>query len=288
MSVVFLRKNTAQPLTHHLSRTVDSDNTPTCTLYSESGSELQSTTNCTKGPSTTLDSAAVAGQTTIPLAATTSIRVGEEYTITNAEGQSESVVCNSISSGVSVDVRHDLVYSYASTDTFVSHKVTVDVLAASITSAMKNCRAKWLYESEDQEHVEESVFHVSAYAPVCTVTEADVLRRVPDARNQIHPAQPLSDLIEEIWANEVLGDLAVVWEPSATISGDSLRVACIHRIEAHFAIQNEKFDAYDKLMERYEADIERAIATMPKDTDDDGASDDELTYHPRSLRIARC
>ena len=59
--VVFLRKGVAQALVHHLDRPIDSGNTPACTLYNESGTELQASTNCTKGPSTTLDGDAAAG-----------------------------------------------------------------------------------------------------------------------------------------------------------------------------------------------------------------------------------
>jgi len=288
MPVTFLRKATAQSLVHHLSMPIDSGNTPTCTLYDESGTELQASTSVTKGPRTTLDGDAVADQTTVPLTATTDIVVGEEYGIgPNAAGQSEVVIVDSISSGVSVVVRHDLLHTYASANVFASRKCSLSVLAASIPNAEKNCRARWIYQSNSQEYAEESVFHISTYAPVCTVTEADILRRIPDARNLTIPGQPLSEVIEDIWAEEVLGDLAVIWTPTATISGDSLRLATIHRVCSQLAMWNEKFEAFDRWMAAYQADLERAVATMPKDIDDDGASDDELVYHPGSFRVLR-
>ncbi len=289
MPVTFLQKGVAQTLSHQMSRPVDSGGSSTCTLYDEAGAELQAQASASKGPATTLDDAAAADQTTVPLAVTTNLLVGEEYGLgPNTLGQSEVVVVHSITSGVSIETRHDLLYTHASGDAFASRKLSLTVLAASIPSARKNCRARWVYESSSQEYTEESVCHVSGYAPVCTVTEMDILRRYPNARLQTTPDQPLRELIDDVWSGEVLGDLAVIWTPTATISGDSLRLAGIARVAAQMALANEKPEAYDRLMEDYQAALERAVAQMPKDTDDDGASDDELTYHPNSFHLVRC
>lgn len=288
MPIVFLQKNVAQSLSHHVGRPIDSGSSPTCILYADGGATMQASTSATKGPSTTLDSSAASGQTSVPLAATTNLIVGEEYGIgPNALGQSEIVTIDSITSGESISTRHDLLHTYASGNVFASRKLTLSVLAESISEARRNCRARWTYESSSQEYSEESIFNVSTYAPVCPITEADILLRYPDARNQTITGQPISELIVDVWENEVLGELAAVWSPEATISSAPLRLAAIHRVVAQLHYANEKLELFDKSMELFMSALERSISIAPKDEDDDGASDDELIHHPEVFRIVR-
>lgn len=69
--------------------------------------------------STTLDGAANAGQKVVPLTATTGFSVGDYCLIEQAAGDEfEIIKIASISAGVSITAESDLIYSYASGDSF--------------------------------------------------------------------------------------------------------------------------------------------------------------------------
>ena len=288
MPVTFLQKSIAQTLTFDVSRALYAAGTATCTLYSPGGSELQASTTATKGASTTLDAAAAAGQKTVPVTATTGIAVGDVLWPVNALGQTEPVVVDGVTSGVSITARHNLRHAYASNDVIASRRLSVAVLAASIGTSYKNCRARWSYSSSlTQAHSEDQVVHVSTYAPRCTVTEADVLRRLPQARNWTTPEQTIDDLVASVWAGEVLVDLAVAWDPTSVISGDSAHVATVHRVAAQLALANGKLEQYDRWLEEYRQALSQAVSEAPRDTDDDGSSEDETATSLDVVQLVR-
>lgn len=77
----------------------------------------------TKTVSTTLDASASAGSTTIPLTSTTGLSVGDECIIESDDGSKrEAIKIASISSGVSVEADANLIFSFASGDTFRHHE----------------------------------------------------------------------------------------------------------------------------------------------------------------------
>lgn len=285
--VQFVQVNNGGPLYHYLNRSVDTGNTPTVVIYDEAGSVLVASQNATKGPNTTLDGTAISGQTTIPLTATTNIVAGEKYRVgPNSKGQYEDITVDDISDGVNVTARDNLVNSYASADVFRSQKVTVTLEASEVTSAERNCRAAWSYESNSQAYTEHSIFFQSIYSPVCSVTEQDILQRQPKARHLVANRQPLREFIQSVFENEVLTDVAALFDPGGMISGERLHIATIHRIIAVFASMNDKLDVFDHQMDLYQAELEKAI-TAPVDVDQDGASDDERPYSIMSVPIGR-
>ncbi len=288
MPVTFLQKALAQTLAFDVSRALYAAGASTCTLLSPSGGELQAAVTATKGPSTTLDGAAASGQKTIPVTATTGINVGDVLWPVNALGQTEPVIVDGVTANTSITARHKLRFTYASADVIASRRLSVAVAAVSLGKAYKNCRARWSYSSSaSATHVEDQVVHVSTYAPRCTVTEADVLRRLPQARDWTSPQQPLDDLIASVWGSEVLVDLACAWGPESIISGDSLYVATILRVAAQLCLSNGQLEHYDRWLEEYQKALAQCISEAPRDTDDDGASDDEAATALDVVQLVR-
>jgi hypothetical protein len=131
----------------------------TYAIYSGSQSlqddpEVGPTSATLDATNTTLDAASGVSQTNrkrINLTATTSVVVGRRYLVTNALGQREVVTVASISSGNYVDVEEQLVYDYASSDTFkglhLSFVIDADLIAdeESINEHGDPYRVLWSY-----------------------------------------------------------------------------------------------------------------------------------------------
>jgi hypothetical protein len=75
--------------------------------------------------STTLDAAATARDTLVPLTSTTGISVGDRLLLTNQLGQTEFIEVDGVDAGVAVYAKEPLQYAYASGDTCVSTLCTV-------------------------------------------------------------------------------------------------------------------------------------------------------------------
>jgi len=290
MSIIFLQKDRGGTLSHYVGRAVDSSYTPTVTLLSSGGSTIVASQNATKGPRTTLDAAAAADQKTVPLTATTDIAVGDHYLLTNATSQTETVVIDSITSGVSVGVRTDLRYTYASADVFQSLKISVSVSAAQATGRRSNARAQWVYESGSQEHMEESLFFISKFAPTNTCTEADIQLMHPRIYHMLAADQDLDEIIKFVWDNRVLLDFAGRYDPRALISASALKLATVEAVVAEIASANEQWEEWDARTIQYKVYLEQALSATAIDADLDGDFDDAdegLKMHPYSLRIER-
>ena len=140
--MLFHSQNREVLLSHKVARAIDASYTPTVTLLASDGTMIAASQNATKGPRTTLDVSATAGQTTIPLTDTTDIEVGDSYLLTNAVGQSEYIIVDSITAGASVESRAELRHSYEAGDTIVSLKVSVMVSAAETATTRANARTQ--------------------------------------------------------------------------------------------------------------------------------------------------
>jgi hypothetical protein len=300
--IAFVQYGVAGVLEHYVSRPIDASGDgvtdPTCTLLWPSGSEMQAEDDCDVGPTSSLGAAAAAGTYDLTVTDTTDMAVGDVLWLTNSDGQSEPIIAHAVTPSTEgegegggedgeVESRHELEYSYAEDDVIASRRLRIDVLAASMTTCSRDCRARWTYQSGGVTYSEETVFHVSRYAPRCTVTEADVLRRHPQARQWVAPRQPLGDLVEEIWRREVLTDLSAIYTPTAIISGEALHTATILRVAAQLALNNGQLELYDRWHAEYRGALDQAVSVSPVDTDDDGSSDDEQRYSARVVRLLR-
>ena len=288
MPVSFLQKDKGGDLTYEAPERWDASPAPTVTLYDPTGGELVASQAATLGPSTTLDGAAAAGQTTIPLTATTGISVGDELTVENSSGQSERVTVAAVSSGVSITVRDELQYTYASSDTCESTRLSVTVSAAQAEASHRNCYARWAYSVGSQAQIDTTLFHISVWAPRLNLDEQDILRREPRAVQILGTRQRLSDLIEDVWVNEILEELGQACDPGALLSGEALRMATLYRTLAEIWLANQDHEQMDRCMDLYRGAWERVLQQTPVDVDQSGTvSDDDLVSPAWTGRLYR-
>lgn len=271
MSVQFVQVGKGGTITYHAPERWDASPAPTVTLYAPEGGELVASQTATLGPSTTLDGAAAAGQTTVPLTATTSVVVGDQYLITNATSESEWVTVEAITSGVSVTVRDDLLHTYASADVFCSTKLSVSVSSTEAAAPHRSCYARWAYSVSSETRLDTSVFHLTRWSPRLNLTAQDILRREPRAIDLLGTRQDIEELIEDIWENEILEDLAQSCDPGALLSGETLRMATLYRVIAEMYLHAQDAEHSDALMGMYRAAWERVLATAPIDVDQSGS-----------------
>lgn len=288
MGVQFVQVGKGGTITYHAPTRWDATPAPTVTLYGPEGGELVASGNATLGPTTTLDGAAAAGATTVPLTATTGVVVGEQYKITNATGEHEWVTVEAISSGVSVTVRDPLRYTYASTDVFCSTKLSVAMSSTQAAAPYRNCYARWVYSVGAQSQIDTSIFHVTRWAARLTLTSQDILRREPRAIDLLGSRQDIDELIQDIWENEILEELAQSCDPGALLSGETLRMATLYRVIAEMYLHSQDAEHSDALMAMYRAVWERVLHTAPIDVDQSGSvSSDDIVRPAWTGRLFR-
>jgi hypothetical protein len=139
---------------------------------------------------------------------TATISGGDLFVIRKAStGQWEWVTIDGVASG-SVTTRDALTYSYATGDTLQSQRLSYSVAATNCDSIYRNARAEWTYEVGGVSRTDTTLYHVSVWAPRLSLTDQDILRRNPRAKDLLGTRQRLTDLIEDVWEHEVLEELA--------------------------------------------------------------------------------
>ena len=266
----------------------DASPAPTVALFDSSGGELVASRTATLGPTTTLSSSAAAAQRTIPVTATTSINRGEQFVIgPNATGQSEWVTCEQVGGG-NVVARDDLEYTYASADVFASHKMELTLTAADITTTYKDAYARWSFTVDSVQLYEQTIFHVSKYAPRLSVTPQDVLTYDATALHSLGDLQTLGILIAEVWDRHILVHLGQMFDPSALISGTALHLATIYKVLELIASGNKEEEERDQWRGQYSAAMEASIVATPVDLDQSGGVDEnEKVRNPHTARLMR-
>jgi len=289
MIVNFLRKNSDGTIEYYLSRVPDSGESATVQLLNESGASYLASQAATLGDRETISVAASIGDTTVTVTDASDFSVGERVVLLDVLGREELNIIDALSSTV-ITFRYPLIRDYTTSGVIVSPRVTVDVEAAEVSSARTNLRAVWTYVSDSATRIEESIVHITPWAPVCVVTSLDVLGRFPRANLSIASGQTLTDIISEVWKRDVLADLSLQLTPQALVSGESLSSATIERVLAQVASANEDWEEYDKRMEEYARYISQAVVEAPMDADGDGDIDDAdeaVMPHPWVIRGLR-
>jgi hypothetical protein len=267
----------------------DSTCTPVVAVYTPGGTQMLATTTADVGPLATIDAACAAGGITIHIGTVpTSLASGDQYLVRKASsGQWEWVTIDGVGSGY-VTVRDTLQYTYGTGDTIASPRLSYTVAATVCDEVYANARAEWTYEVDGISRTDTSLFHVSIWAPRLTVTEQDILRRNPRARDMLGSRQRLSDLIEDVWHRDILEELSVVVDPGQLVSGDALHLAVLYRVLAEIATMAEDYEERDRLMESHRAAWERVLQQTPIDSDDDGdISDEDIVRSASTGRVYR-
>lgn len=103
----------------------------------------------------------------VSLAATTNIRVGGMYLLTDSTGHTEWVTVKSIASGDYVIVKDDLVYDYVSPNTFVGTELTYALTAGNAQDTSGDCakdfRCEWTYTVSGTVYVRETLYDVTRH-----------------------------------------------------------------------------------------------------------------------------
>ena len=253
-------------------------------IKSAAGSTLVSGTAST-GPSTTLIADVSADSDSLSVADGSSFEVGDEIEIYDSDGGSEIAIISSASAS-SLNIRYPITRSFSSGDIIKSRRCEINISSTDITSAYNNARIEFSYSDVDGiEHSESQPLQITKYDPVCPVTEQDLLRRLPVARNLVDSEQPLSDLIHSVWENDVLGELSVSLPVTALVSSQSLSSSLIYAIAFELYRNAGRFEEADSYRDSYERSIERIVNTIQKDTDSDGSTEDELTISRRVSKV---
>jgi hypothetical protein len=140
-------------------------------------------------PNTTLDASASEGAESIPLLATTGIVADRRYLITSAAGIKESVEVESVTSGISVTIKHPLHNAFASLDTFQSTRITAAIDASWIADDTNLTtddvgpnpmfRVRWVYVVAGTTYAADSYFNVVRYAGRHGVQPQDIEVMLP-------------------------------------------------------------------------------------------------------------
>jgi len=290
MAVQFVQKDLGGTIHYEAPERWDASPVPTVILYGPSGSgELVASQNATLGPATTLFGAAAAGQTTVPVAATTGLAAGRQYTIgPNALGQTERVTLAGVTSTVSATTRDNLEFTYASADKFESTRLEATLSAAQATPSYRNCLARWAYTLDTQARKDTTVFHVTNWMPTLAVTEQDVLQRDARAVALIGDRTTLKDLIQTVWEQDVLSDMGDVCAPGAVVSGESLDRATVHRVLMDIYTAAQDYEAADIHAGHYNRILGQVKKQDPIDVDQSGTiTDDDVVQPNMTGRLCR-
>ena len=256
----------------------------TYTIRDGAGSSLLSGSGST-GPTTALSDSVSEGATALSVTDGSSFEVGDEIEIHSSDGASEIAIVSSVSSS-SLGVRYSVSRDYAAGTSVVSRRCTVSVGASDITEAHSGARLELSYTDIDgTERVESQPLAITRYDPSCPVTEQDLLRRLPVARNLVDSEQPLDELIASVWTNDVLGEISISLPVTALVSSQSLSSALIYAVAFDLYRNAGRFEEADSYRESYERAIERIVTTVQKDSDSDGSTDDEMTIARRVSRV---
>lgn len=195
-------------------------------------------------PATTLDGAAASLAQSIPLTATTGIAVDRRYLITSAAGVKEWVEVESVTSAVSVAIKHPLLNTYASADTFQSTRITAAVDATWIADETNLTtddvgpnpmyRARWVYVVGGVTYVADSYFNVVRYAARHGVQAQDMDSLVPswlDTLPTDHRADQGRKLIDDAYREVRIDlhqvDLAASSVAESEIVDELVRLKCV-------------------------------------------------------------
>ncbi len=229
-------------------------------------------------PNTTFDSSSGDAQRNpnqLHLAATTGITVGRRYLATNAEGQTETVLIDGVTSGASALSRHPLKNDYESGDSFESTRISISVDDTWIadetnisddTDPNPGYRVRWTYVVGGSTYVQDTYFNVVRYRAEHDVTAIDVSNVRTGWLNGV-PTEGRSDrgqaLIDEAYAI-LVDDLH-----AAGIAGEMLRNRrIVNRLTIYGAIMLASWnraapggdqDAYEIDRDVYSAKLDKFI-----------------------------
>lgn len=268
----FVQRARVTLLRHELARRPSAAGT--YTVSTAQGVELQASTAATLDPvDTTLGAAAAVGALELTLTSTSDVATGRRYLLGGPEAEGGEVVTVRGVSGSTVVLAARTTRAWASGASFEGTRVTVSI--PSITGPQRNCRVEYFPPDGDAEPSTVIPFDVVRYMVTTGLTTADLRVIDPLIAKRIPQGTWMPDVMSRAW-DMLCGDVATQCDPGAVVGAVDLAAA--HGYLTRFLLaemagdDDAAKDARDRYIARYRAELERALATLSRDTNQDGAA----------------
>lgn len=268
----FVQRARVAVLRHELARRPSAAGT--YTVSTAQGTELQASTAATLDPvDTTLGTAAPVGAFELTLTSAANVATGRRYLLGGPEVEGGEVVTVRAVSGATVVLAARTTRAWGSGSSFEGTRVTVSIPA--IAGPQRNCRVEYFPPDVDAEPSTIIPFDVVRYMVSTGLTTADLRVIDPLVAKRIPQGTYLPDVMMRAW-DMLCGDVATQCDPGAVVGAVDLAVAhgyLVRFLLAEMAGDDDAAkDARDRYMTRYRQELERALATLSRDTDQNGTA----------------
>lgn len=243
----------------------------TATVRTMGGAAQTTPTPTLDSVNTTLSSAAAAGATSLSVASATGLVVGRRYLLGGAETAGGETVLVSGLSGTTVSLARPLARAKASGVAFQGTRVTVAVSSACTAEIARQSRVEWV--DPDTSEVLAIPFDVTRYAPRSHLTESLLLDLDASLRKRLPSGAWVPALIERAW-EMLLDDLGTKERHPGGYAGvielTTAHAYLVRSLVAETDTTAEGVAYRDDMRERFRQELDRALASVAYDTQQDG------------------
>ena len=243
----------------------------TATVRTMGGAAQTTPTPTLDSVNTTLSSAAAAGATSVSVASATGLVVGRRYLVGGAETAGGETVLVSGLSGTTVSLARPLSRAKASGATFQSTRITVAVSSACTAEIARQSRVEWV--DPDTSEVLAIPFDVTRYAPRSHLTESLLLDLDASLRKRLPSGAWVPAIIERAW-EMLLDDLGTKERHPGGYAGvielTTAHAYLVRGLVAETDTTAEGVAYRDDMRERFRQELDRALASVAYDTQQDG------------------
>ena len=267
---------------------------PTVELKGSDGSEVVASQLATVVAPTKLLAAVAAGATQITVPTTTGLKRFDQIVIgpSSDEGRWEWAMIDGLKASTvgppavagTLFLLAPLRYAYGVNDVVGTRTLAVDFEDDEITEVQRNCRLIWTYQRSGVTIVENTVVHLSRYAPRYSLSDAEVEAVVPTALRMLGPHQRLTLIIRQVWERRVLPSIARLMNPGGLVTGEAADELLLAAVAQQINEAAGKPEQADRWRETYDGLLGGLQDTIT-DLDEDG--EQATTEKPRSRNVAR-
>lgn len=268
----FVQRSRVTLLRHELTRRPSAAGT--YTVSTAMGGELQGSTAATLDPvAATLGAAAAMGAQELTLASTSGVTAGRRYLLGGPELDGGEVVTVRAVSGSTAVLAARTTRAWPSGSSFESTRITLSIPA--ITTPQRNCRVEYFPPDADDQPSTIIPFDVVRYMVATNLTTADLRVIDPLIQSRKPSGTYMPDVMQRAW-DMLCGDVATQCDPGAVVG--SVDLTPPHGYLTRFLLaemagdDDAAKDARERYLGRYRQELERALATLSRDTDQDGAA----------------
>lgn len=268
----FVQRARVAVLRHELARRPSAAGT--YTVSTAAGGELQASTAATLDPvDATLGAAAALGAQELTLTSIADVATSRRYLLGGPEDQGGEVVTVRGVSGSTVVLAARTMRAWPAGTTFQGTRIAVSI--PSIATPQRNCRVEYFPPDADAEPSVIVPFDVVRYMVTTGLTTADLRVIDPLVAGRIPKGTYLPDVMQRAW-EMLCGDVATQCDPGAVVGAVDLAIAhgyLTRYLLAEMAGDDDQAkDARARYRGRYREELERALATLGRDTDQNGSA----------------